>query len=87
MQSYWVAFERLPLPTVLNMGAGVTARSAEDARQIATAAFPEARIVSVTVVDDAASLDQGHVVPNMGNILVRGVWFPLGYEGVAATVR
>ena len=87
MQSYWVAFERLPHPTVLNLGAGVTARSDEDARQIATSAFPEAKIVSVTVVDDAASLNQGHVVPNMGSILVRGVWFPLGYEAVAAKVR
>jgi hypothetical protein len=25
-------------------------------------------------------LDQKHVVPNMGNIFIRGVWFPLGYE-------
>lgn len=24
-------------------------------------------------------LDQSHVLPNMGNIVERGIWFPLGY--------
>ena len=87
MQTYWVTFERLPYPTVLNRGAGVTARSGDDARRIANAAFAEAKIVSLAVVNDAATLDQGHVIPNMGSIFIRGVWFPLGYEAVAATVR
>lgn len=87
MKPYWITFEPMPQPTALNMGAGVTARSDGDARRIANAAFATAKIATVIVVDDAASLEQGHVLPNMGSMIVRGVWFPLGYEGVAAEVR
>ena len=86
MQSYWLTFESVPQPTALNIGAGVTARSDSDARRIANAAFAGGTIATVVVVEDAASLDERHVIPNMGNILIRGVWFPLGYEGVAAKV-
>jgi len=48
------------------------------------AAFGGQRLASqVKPVRDASELDQGHVVPNMGNWLRRGVWYPLGYEKVA----
>lgn len=87
MQPYWITFEAVPQPTALNIGAGVTARSDSDARRIVNAAFQAAKIATVVVVDGVASLEQGHVVPNMGSMNVRGVWFPLGYEGVASKVR
>ena len=41
--------------------------------------------LSVHEVHPVASVDEldpNHVVPNMGNILKRGVWFPKGYEWV-----
>jgi hypothetical protein len=29
---------------------------------------------------DIRTLDQGHVIPNMKDPTLRGVWFPLGYD-------
>jgi hypothetical protein len=80
MHPYWVTFEKLPRPSIFGLGFGVTARSELDAREIVVAAIGEKpRIMSVAVIEDIASLDQGHVIPNMGNIFARGIWFPLGY--------
>jgi hypothetical protein len=86
MKVYWVTLERTSGPSVLNLGAGVTARSEEDARRLLEAAFADHRIVGLDVVEDVRTLDQGHVAPNMGNIFIRGVWFPLGYAQVAAAI-
>jgi hypothetical protein len=87
MHPYWAKFERFNEPTFLNVGVGVTARSEDDARRLVEAAFPEARIASLALVDDVSALDQGRVVSNMGNILARGIWFPGGYEQIAGDVR
>lgn len=87
MQPYWIKFERCPRRTALDLGVGVTARSEDDARALVRVAFPQCEIASLTLVEDAAALDQGHVTPNIGNILARGIWFPLGYDNVADTVR
>jgi hypothetical protein len=46
------------------------------------AAFGPLAVKSIAIVDDVATLDQGHVRPNMGSIFARGIWFPLGYEPV-----
>lgn len=70
----------------MNIGAGVTAHSEDDARHLATAAFPQARVSTIAVVEDLGSLDKGHVAPNMGSALSRGIWFPLGFEAVALEV-
>ncbi len=83
MKPYWVLFERRSAPTFLNLGVGVTAISEDDARRMVALAFPEGRVASLTVIQDVAILDQGHVLPNMGNILIRGVWFPVGFEQIA----
>lgn len=37
-----------------------------------------------SAIDSVTSLDQQHVVPNMGNLLRRGIWFPLGHEHLTA---
>jgi hypothetical protein len=80
MHPYWVKFEHVSRPSIFNSGMGVTARSEIDAREIVVAAIgDEPRITSVVVIENMASLDQGHVIPNMGNIFIRGIWFPLGY--------
>jgi len=70
---YWVHFERQSMPSFLNLSVGVTARSEGDVRVIVATAFAEGRITSVKVVEDVATLDQGHVLPNMGNIFRRGM--------------
>ncbi len=61
-------------------GIGVTAASELEARGLAepvrTAYFSETRIVDAIWDVDLATLDQNHVVLNMGPAVVRGVWYP-----------
>ena len=74
---YWIKCEDSP-------GVGVTARSESDALSLFEAAFGRERKASyATPIHDASKLDQAHVVPNMGNWLKRGIWYPLGYERIA----
>lgn len=80
MKVYWLKFSEPAVSQGLGLGAGITARDPADAAALAQDAFGEVRIASIDPVDDVSSLDHGHVRPNMGNILIRGVWFPLGYE-------
>ena len=69
-----------PIPG--RLGIGVTALGAEDARRLAGRAAMRLGwdINYETAVADVtpAALDQHHVVPNSGPMLVRGVWFPAG---------
>jgi hypothetical protein len=80
---YWITFPRSERPTPLNLGCGVTAESEQAAIDlIRTRVFGGAAIEIAEIVADVsvADLDQGHVVPNMGNSMLRGIWFPLGYS-------
>jgi hypothetical protein len=58
----------------------VTAVDAEDARNLISAialdgsALPD--IADVVEDVDVRTLDEGHVLPNMGDPTVRGVWYP-----------
>jgi len=36
--------------------------------------------IAISIVRSEADLDQKHVLPSSGNMLQRGVWFPLGHE-------
>ncbi|MGK3959279.1 hypothetical protein WMF38_40320 [Sorangium sp. So ce118] len=71
------------LPPGVRMGCGVTAHTVEEAtalireRVFGGAVLP--RIHEVVPDIDVSKLDPGHVRPNMGNPVVRGIWFPLGY--------
>jgi hypothetical protein len=71
-------------PAGSQLGVGVTAHDQSDAtRLIATRVFGGRSlppILSITSDVDISSLDPGHVRPNMGNVLARGIWFPLGYD-------
>jgi hypothetical protein len=40
----------------------------------------EPSVADVIVDVDVSTLDKSHVLPNMGSTIVRGVWFPLGYD-------
>ena len=74
---YWI--ECLYAP-----GVGITAQSELDTLALLENAFGgEIRPGRVARVHDATELDHNHVVPNMGNWLKRGVWYPRGYEDSA----
>ena len=61
-------------------GIGVTAASELEARGLAepvrTAYFAETSIVDAIWDVDLSTLDQNHVVPNLGPVVLRGVWYP-----------
>ena len=79
---YWFVLERQVVPSPLNLGCGVTAYDRNDAiellrsRALSGKAIP--RVIDVIENVDVSGLDQKHVVPNMGSVTERGIWFPLG---------
>ena len=83
LHRYWFTFENLPPMSALALGCGVTAHDREDALKILkTTVFLDGEFPTIVgLVDDVDvnSLDRGHVIPNMGSPVGRGVWFPLGY--------
>jgi hypothetical protein len=87
MTRFWFTFNltmRDPHPPGVLMGCGITALDEEDAIRILkenvfpTHPFPGIKTMVADV--DVSKLDQGHVLPNMGDSTRRGVWFPLGYS-------
>lgn len=83
LRRFWFTFRSPPRFSPLGMGCGVTAQSREEATQILTStvfAGCSVPIIDSVVEDiDVRTLDQNHVVPNMGQVASRGVWFPLGH--------
>ena len=82
---YWIRFDR-PVAepaALLAPGFGVTAYTLDDAlRLLRIRVFgdrPVPPIRDVIEDVDVASLDPGHVLPNMLPPNWRGIWFPLGY--------
>ena len=61
-------------------GIGVTAGSEVEALELAEGArvrfYPAASIVEVVLDVEVSALDQDHVLPNAGPVVVRGVWYP-----------
>ncbi len=80
---YWFTFKHSARPTPLNLGCGVTAESKQAAidlvknRVFGGNEFEIEKIVENVAISE---MDQGHVIPNMGNPVLRGIWFPLGYS-------
>lgn len=75
MKIYWLQFR---VPAYTNPYVGVTARDWADAIALSHEAtgLDETQIEAWREIRDAAELDQNHVVPNMGVIVRRGVWYP-----------
>jgi len=75
LKAYWIE-----APAIPHLGLGVTAFSRDDAFQILSASgytlSPDDPTVRVTEGIQIADLDQYHIIPNMGPIIFRGVWFP-----------
>jgi hypothetical protein len=74
LKLYWVMF--------LEPGscAGVTAVDEADCLELVlnSSIFSARSVASVTEIRNFEEIDQNHVVPNMGNIFIRGFWFPNG---------
>ncbi|UXE68862.1 MAG: hypothetical protein KA713_09915 [Chryseotalea sp. WA131a] len=84
---YWFEFDSnqiKDLPPGLPLGCGVTAYDYNDAISILRQSvfkgqeIPELKNKKENI--DIRTLDQRHVIPNMKDPTLRGVWFPLGYE-------
>jgi hypothetical protein len=86
LRRFWAEFELSGLeyiPAGIAIGCGVTAFSFDDAMGLirdSIFAGHDMPLIARFVEDvDIRSLDQNHVVPNMGVPSRRGIWFPLGY--------
>jgi hypothetical protein len=76
LKPYWITTTE-----PMSLGYGVTARSVDDAEtQLRRVLADDHAITKITLLNDIRSLDQNHVACNMGNMLRRGIWYPLGYE-------
>ena len=83
LRRFWFRFENSGKPSPLNLGCGVTAYDRDDAMLILIDKIfrenPMPRIETVIEDVDVSTLDQKHVLPNMGAPNQRGVWYPMGY--------
>ncbi len=83
---YWFEFhsDGRYLPGGVGLGCGVTAESQDVALEMISQRIfmgePLPSVRRVTEGVDVSELDPGHVLPNMGDVSKRGIWFPLGYE-------
>ncbi|WP_316364684.1 hypothetical protein [Candidatus Thiodiazotropha sp. CDECU1] len=84
---YWFEFEKPDKDEVWRLakagvgrGCGVTAFTEDDALNILKSElFNEGDVPAVKKVTpdiDVNTLDKGHVIPNMGVVSMRGVWYP-----------
>jgi len=83
LRRFWFEFEQIPRPTAVNLGCGVTAYSREDALALVRErVFGANGPALVRVIDDVTpdQLETNHVLPNLGNVVQRGIWFPQGYD-------
>jgi hypothetical protein len=79
---YWFSFDRLSGPNRLRLGCGVTAVNYEDALALLSQRLSKPSletIVQCTENIDVSTLDPRHILPNIGDVTVRGIWFPRGF--------
>lgn len=81
LHRFWFRFEPSADARFIGrqLGCGVTAVDRRDAEDLLrTQVFGGELPPTIEVVEDidVRDLDQGHVIPNMGDPSVRGVWFP-----------
>ena len=87
LRRFWFEFSgdaTKRLPAGVAYGCGVSARDYDDALQLIQSKVFEGNPLPETIREiadvDVSELDQNHVRPNMGDVLRRGIWFPLGYD-------
>lgn len=78
LHRYWFRFETTSL--VLQRGCGVTAYSREDALQVLCEQVFQGQALPVIreIIEDidVSTLDDEHILPNIGVTIWRGVWYP-----------
>jgi hypothetical protein len=86
IKRFWFEFFRSqekPLPMGVQHGCGLSAYNHDDAVELLKQKVfegTELPTIENMVEDvDVSTLDNGHVLPNMGDVTIRGIWFPLGY--------
>ena len=83
LRRFWFNFEMIGMLTALNLGCGVTAYDYDDAiTLLQERVFSKETIPKITrcIRDvDVSTLDANHVLPNLGLVVDRGIWFPQGY--------
>ncbi|WP_375417339.1 hypothetical protein [uncultured Hymenobacter sp.] len=76
LEKYWVSFdERSNYP----LGVGLTAYSPDDARKLlAETLFKNCSLPThqIRVIKSLDELEQNHVLPNIGLVIFRGIWYP-----------
>ena len=84
---YWFRFASIPgmrLPIGVAQGCGVSAFNYEDALSLLKVKVFDGNDLPPTeeVIEniDVSTLDNKQIIPNIGNVRMRGIWFPLGYE-------
>ena len=86
LETYWISF---PQDRNLPIGIGVTAYSEEDAFSLIQEQgfdqwYADAVEVCVTTGVTISDLDQSKIVPNIGPMQLRGVWYPVANVGYGA---
>lgn len=85
LKTYWYSF---PSDTRLPLGIGVTAYSRSDAdeliQQQGITWHQKAKEINVVENVTIADLDQSNIVPNIGPMQFRGVWYPCQNIGYGA---
>ena len=82
LHRYWFQFQvnEAEVQTWLSLGCGVTAYDRDDA--LALLKEPVFRSAEIPKIErmtediDVTQLDPNHVLPNMGLVTDRGIWFP-----------
>ena len=76
LTKYWLSFNE---KTSYPLGVGVTAYSLEDAEAlVAKRLFSNGYVPAFNqkMINSLDDLEQNHVLPNIGHITFRGIWFP-----------
>ncbi len=86
LETYWIDF---PDDPALMGGIGVTAYSEEDAFSLIQdqgldQSYAGAKRIRVTKGLRITDLDQTNIVPNIGPMQLRGVWYPAANTGFGA---
>ncbi len=76
MEIFWIEPTGPDLPQGAAFGMGVTARDLDDALALLRERLGPCEIGSSRRIRSMEEVEQNHVRPNMGNFLVRGIWYP-----------
>lgn len=91
LRRYWFRFEKFPKPSAINLGCGVSAYDYEDAlvllRERVFGGNGPPPIEQCIEDVEISTLEANHVLPNLGRVDIRGIWFPQGYEEPKSSVR